>query len=443
MTLRPPSDPEHFRTQVGRYRERWYVDPLPADDTWNAWDGQVPSVTTVKGAWPKHLVPWATKCSAEFAVDHHDQWSGLDRQAAIDLIAGASNRTRDKAAARGTGVHHVLEQLAAGQEPMTALIPDVEPYLPACRQLIADLAPTWVATEAVAICRRGWGGTLDAIVTSDVLGGTFLVDWKTRTAGKSLGAYDDEGVQLAAYADADYLIVADDDGNAHRVPVPDLDGAAIIAIGVDGYKVVPVNLDAATTTWFALHRFWKAKGDGGILSRPLHTHKAAKAPAAEPADETLLRRRAWITGRVDAIKKADAVDRLVAAWPADTPTPKVAGWTHDQIDAIDRALPPIESKLRLEFAPDPANRTEPGTLPTPEPFEPQGYALVLAYRARLRDIGDEPREWLRDQWKATGHPPLDDPDITDDQLAEFGVLLAAAEARHVAQRVFGDVEEVS
>jgi hypothetical protein len=443
VTLRPPADPEHFRTQVGRFRSRFYVDPLPADSLWQAWDGQVPSVSTVKGAWPKHLVPWATKACAEFAVDHADQWTGLDRQAAVDLIAGASNRTRDKAAARGTGVHHVLEQLAAGQEPMTALIPDVDPYMAACRQLVADLAPTWVATEAVAICRDGWGGTLDAIIHSEILGGTFLVDWKTRTAGKSLGAYDDEGVQMAAYAAADYLIVADGDGNARRVPVPALDGAAIVAIGTDGYKIIPVNLEAATTTWRALRAFWQSKTDGGIMGRPLHTHKAPKAEPVEPVDEMLLRRRAWISARVDANKTAADVADLVAAWPNGVPGPKVGGWDDDQIAVINKALEPLESRLRLSFAPDPANRTEPATFVTPEPVEPTGYSLVLAYRRRIADLGDEPRSWLKDQWRASGCPPLDSDDITEDQLGEFGVLLAAAEARQIAEKVFGDVVDVA
>lgn len=430
MTLRPPHDPTNFRTRVGRFRERWYVDPLPADENWPAWDAAVPAVSTVKNAWPKHLVPWTTRTCAEFAVDHADQWQHLDRQAAVDLIAGASNRSRDKAAARGTGVHHVLEQLAAGQEPMTALIPDVEPYLDACRRLVHDLEPVWVATEAVAINREpGWGGTLDAIISSPALGGTFLVDWKTRTAGKELGAHADEAVQLAAYAAADYLIVGDDDG-ARRVPVPDLDGAAVVAIGVDGYKVIPVDLEDALAIWEPLRAFWQAKTDLSPVGRPLHTHRAADR---DPVEETAMldERRIWLLDRVAKIKDAGKIDQLIRLWPDGVPGAKRAGeWTGADIDAVAAVLPRLEHDLPFHDGDPAVHDTLPQPRDMPEADESNRRVApdddrVTAFRARANSLPDDALAWLRSEWDG---PRLNGGSITEAQLADFGVLLAKAEA---------------
>ena len=52
MTLRGPAHPDTYRVQVGRYGDRYYHDPLPADGTWDATDDQWPSVSIVKNAWP-------------------------------------------------------------------------------------------------------------------------------------------------------------------------------------------------------------------------------------------------------------------------------------------------------------------------------------------------------------------------------------------------------
>lgn len=33
-----PADPDNYRTKVGRYKDRWYVDPLPGDAVASASD---------------------------------------------------------------------------------------------------------------------------------------------------------------------------------------------------------------------------------------------------------------------------------------------------------------------------------------------------------------------------------------------------------------------
>jgi hypothetical protein len=243
MTLRPPHHPEQFRVKVGRYGDRWYIDTLPADGTWEPMTDPVPSVTTVKNAWPKGALPkWYAGQAAKCAVAEHDTWKNMEHQAAVDYIAAAPNRNRDRAAGRGGAIHAIIEGRAEGHTAPMFVESDVEPYLEAIDALLADLgAVEPVAVETVAIKRGelGYGGTLDAIWHVPSLGGTWLFDWKSRKPGAHTNAYEEEAAQLVAYACADYLI-ADVDGAAARVPVPHLDGLAIVAIAPDGYRIHPV-----------------------------------------------------------------------------------------------------------------------------------------------------------------------------------------------------------
>lgn len=256
MTLRGPAHPDTFRVKVGRYGDRFYIDPLPADATWDATDEQWPSVSIVKNAWPKNLGPWMAQEAARFAVEHRDTWVNLPADAAVQMIAGASDRTRDKAADRGTGVHAILEGIAEGREPHPELMPDVAPYLPVLRQLVADLDPEFVYSEVVCISREhGYGGTADAAIKINAgpLVGTFSVDWKSRKSDRH-DAHRDECAQLAAYSRCDYII-AEQDGQAVRLPPPQLDGGLIVSITPEDYRLYPVDLAAAWATWVDLREF--------------------------------------------------------------------------------------------------------------------------------------------------------------------------------------------
>jgi len=426
MTLQGPAHPEQFRTTIGRYRERWYVDPLPGCDIAPSTDEPFPSVTTIKGAWPKFLTTWAAKAVAVEAVDNLDQWRKLDRDAAIDHLAAAPNRSRDKAAARGTEIHRLLEMLAEGQAPMPALIPDAEPYLPALEALVADLDPVWVLSEVVAINREvGYGGTLDAVITSKALGGTFVVDWKTRAKH---GAYDDEACQVGgAYAGAEYVIV-EDGGTAKRMRLPDLDGALIVSITPDGYRLHPVDIAKACEGFKTLRQFWSVQQGRDIVGRPLHV-----APVERDNDDAR-ERHGWVVARVTAIKDAGHLDDLVNVWPDGIPTPsKVAGiYTSAQVDAIARACTTVEKAHQLPFHDgDPAQRPE----APPWPEVDEGNTTVAPDDDRVKKFRERiaalPADIAADLKKSWTGPRLNGGTITENQFADFGVLLAAAEARAV------------
>lgn len=219
-----------FRVQVGRQAERWYVDPLPACSLGEPFTNAVPSVSTIKSAWPKHLTKWVANETAKAAVNELAEWKDMPAEAAMAHISGASDTTRDAAANRGTKVHELFEQRARGQQIMLAASLEVGAYVPSVDAVLADLQPEWIASECIAFhvndSQYAFGGTLDAIWC--VNGVNFLVDFKTRKVGKH-GAYDEEAAQISAYANADYLI-ARVDGVLCRVPVPRIDGGLIISI---------------------------------------------------------------------------------------------------------------------------------------------------------------------------------------------------------------------
>ena len=253
--LRGPAHPENFRVKHGRYGHRWYQDSLPDDGTYGPMDEPVPAVSAVKNAWPKFLTSWAAGEVAKFAVDNINSWKDLERTAAVQLLSKAHERSRDASAARGTAIHEAIESLTLGDGLMTLDLPTA--YEPVVKQLVHDLQPELLVAEAVVIKRDtefdgGYGGTLDAIARLNGYG-TLLVDWKSRNAGKGGTAYPDEFAQGAAYLGADYLIVAGDNTDAVRTPVPEVDGIAIVTIDPEGYTVcAPDELGKATNTWVQL-----------------------------------------------------------------------------------------------------------------------------------------------------------------------------------------------
>lgn len=352
-TLRGPADPDAFRVQVGRYGERWYHDPLPACELAEATDDAWPSATTVKKAWPKFLTSWAATEAAVYAVDHQDKWLKLDRDDAVKVIAGASNRTRDKAGARGTKIHEHLEGIANGVDPDSVVDHDVAPWVDAMKAVISEVNPTWVLTEAVAISRtHGVAGTLDAVWEID--GKLYLVDFKTRGAGKVGAAYDDEGIQLGLYDLADYIII-ERDGKAVRVPPPALDGGLIITIAPEGYRLFPVDMTAARNGAKVLKAFWQVQANKDIIGKP-----KPLANKVDPlAEAKRLQRVTWLISCMQAINKAGKLDALAQRWPLGVDTFKThQNHNHAELDAIKDAVDFVGSLYGLPFfKPDPAAAT--------------------------------------------------------------------------------------
>ncbi len=386
--LRGPADPATFRVEVGRYKDRWYHDPLPGDDIAPAAgpDDAYPAVSIVKNSWPKYLDAWTAAEAAAYAVDNVASWSSLDRTAAIDLIKGASSRTRDAAAARGTEIHRLLEQIADGHEPNAALIPDAEPYLPVLRQLVADLSPVWVLSEVVAI-RRGaprgmddtrpggtpepssppsaasYGGTLDAAWQLDVgpLTGLYLLDFKTKKPGKH-DVYPDAAAQLGAYADADYYVV-EEGGQAVRAPVPAFTGGLIITITPEDYRLHPVDLAEAAITFRTLRAFHervKTKVVGRHVVVPRAELKVPPVPV------------------VAAPVLPDPFDGLVSSTPASSPADLIAQHRTETVVAAGAERVAVAAVGQPETPAAPAPPSAPPRIPASEARRTWAYMRLVA-----------------------------------------------------------------
>lgn len=390
--------PDDFRIEYRK--QRWYVDPLPADDRWEFTTESWPAVSTVKKAWDKpyrkqitnehgdtETVPWAAWACATHVVANRHHLTNADEDALFLSVARAAERTLTKAADRGTELHRIVELLAGGQAPML-LEPDAEPYLPAVHAFLDECQPTYVATEQVVIAREhperpGWGGTFDAILVLD--GVRYLTDYKSRSSDKH-AAYAEEAVACAAYARADYCI-AEVDGAAVREDIPPVDAGLIVTFTADGrYELHPIDLDHAWLGWEAMLRGWTMKKTGQSFARkaigkPIDKAKlstveptpVAGVPGAAPVEQGAgdahapapADRVEWLRQRAALILAHEkAKDTLLRRWPEGVPTFKQGGHTADHAALIEAVLDGVEADHELPFgAPPPAE-------PKAEPDDP-------------------------------------------------------------------------
>lgn len=355
--LHGPAHPDEFRVKVGRWGERWYHDPLPGCDIAPACGDTWPSVTTIKKAAERDWSWVSLERAAHYLEQRRSELDGLN---AVEIHARLNEVNKaglNRAGARGTSIHYVMEALAAGG-PLPDLSVEAQPYLPACQRFLAEAQPEWLLSEVVAISRtHGYGGTFDAVVRID--GGTYLVDWKTRKPGKH-GAYDEEAWQLAAYANADYIIV-DVDGQAVRQRMPHLDGAYVISLAPEGYRPYPINLDEAWASYLSLRCFWDRKRCDHI-GKPIRfvgRKPDPPAPAENITPAELLptpELRQWIVGRLDALGGYPAAKRAMRdRWPEGMPR---LSSDHQHSDAELRLLADeldqVEADYTIPFGqPDP------------------------------------------------------------------------------------------
>lgn len=258
-------------TKKGRY----YTDPQNTA-------ARYVSVTNVIDTLNKPaLVAWAAKTVAEEAVANVVQlvkMSRTDKPAAVSWLKGKPYETRDAAAKLGSRVHDLAEQRALGHD-LGEIEPDAAAMVEQYLAFEADFAPVFEATEATVVNRtHGYAGTLDALVRIPVLGDRLLVlDYKT---GKS-GPYPEWGMQLAAYAAAEALWLPDDS----EVPVPPVDGGAVLRLRPDGYALYEYDLTGMLDIFLSLLTVtrWHHSDNETAISGPVIPAPAPATTAAEVA----------------------------------------------------------------------------------------------------------------------------------------------------------------
>lgn len=234
------------KRSVPTKKGRFYIDP---DDP----TLRYLSVTNAlsRGIAKEALVFWAAKIVAEEALEQLPtlvRMSRTDPDGAVALLKGAPSARKDAAAALGSTIHGWAERISLGQAGLADVPDDARPfiiqYLAFLEDFGVDLERDVEATEAtVAHAGHRYAGTLDAIMRLPRLGGQrTMVDYKTSSTRAVGSAYQEYALQLAAYRHAEVLWLPD----GTKVPVPEVDGAAILNLRADGYALLPAVTDSAT-----------------------------------------------------------------------------------------------------------------------------------------------------------------------------------------------------
>ena len=227
-------------------------------------DGKpVKGVTTlISGGVPKPaLVRWSARTVAEYVADNSDaveQLRAMGRNSMVNALKGVPWDSRDKAAARGTDVHKLGEDLVHGREV------DVPEHLLGHVEGYAKFLDEWqlepILTEKMVANREHWyGGTFDLIATMH--GTPWLLDLKT-----AKGVYGENALQCSAYRNAEFW--QDDDGLEQ--PMPEVERIGVLHVREDGTTLVPLDSGPKPFQCF-LHAAWLCKQADAIKSFVLET----------------------------------------------------------------------------------------------------------------------------------------------------------------------------
>ena len=225
---------------ISRGGSRLYVEPTTGV--------KVPGVTSVLGGIPKPFLQyWGQKLVAEFACENIGSVTSLllngQRQAAIDMMKNAPRRYTTDRANIGTEAHELFERLARGED-IGRVHSDFEGYVTQFKMFLDEFQPEFLMMEeTVWSDTYEYAGSFDAIALID--GEVAVLDWKTTKA-----IYPEVGLQLAAYRYADHIVRPD--GN--KVPLPKINGGAVLHIHPDMHSLVPLRCDEEVFDMFKVLR---------------------------------------------------------------------------------------------------------------------------------------------------------------------------------------------
>ena len=204
---------------------RGYVHPVTGET--------VPSVTTIMkvGLAKPQLVSWAARMSAEYAVKQWDELSELPDWEKVAKIRDAHVQVADKAADIGDVVHDLIDAWNKGDPyPDPRLPRQIDGFVNSFVKFMTERRPEFIESEVTL-----WSRTYDYAGTADwiaVIGGRVILgDNKT---GKRV--YDEVGLQLAALANADFIIRED----GSEEPLPVIEGLAALHLRPRSYRLVEV-----------------------------------------------------------------------------------------------------------------------------------------------------------------------------------------------------------
>jgi len=213
--------------------------------------GPWPGVTTITRVLDAPaLTNWKLGEVARSAIEHaerliEDREAGKT-DAAVKYLTTLSTTAMD----RGSRIHQAIESILLRQP--VEIDPRDEPAVAGARAWLNQQAREHqlvpLKVEAFLINETlGYGGTLDLIASID--GVTWLLDWKT---GKSVAwptgeVYEDHRLQLAAYANAEFVALP---GDPERYPLPLIERYGIVHVTDGGTRLYEANVTGADWTAF-------------------------------------------------------------------------------------------------------------------------------------------------------------------------------------------------
>lgn len=232
--------------------------------------------TAIGNGLPKPaLLAWGPRLVAEEAARlianrHSDDYLDLaTEQDVITFLKNAPTRAKDGAAARGTRVHAIAEQLTRREEDID--VPEeLRGHVESVQKFLAEWKVRPLLVEhVIGSYQWGYAGTFD-LVAEVGDGRRILFDYKTGASG----VWPETALQLAAYRYADAYVAPD----GTEIPMREvgITEAKAVWVRADGYDVVPLDTS------------------GAVFKAFLHVLQVAKAVPIMPLWKGEMERPSWL-----------------------------------------------------------------------------------------------------------------------------------------------------